>query len=239
MGLFSDVLHVWQRDRDQVLPALSDALAAAKYSVTTMPVSPPHPDADGDDLLFFVAPQAGNWTVILQAHAYRRDAPHLSDLAGILSAKLGTYALSLNVHDDDILFYNLYRAGEALDGYNSSPQYFEQEPLSEEQIRSQHHDSFALAPLLPEGTTLDQLQAILDKGWWAAHDAGRLDESGLAPDDEAAFAGEEERMVALANLLQLHGAPIGYPYAAWYHSPKINWTALIALKAQPRAGAAR
>ena len=202
-----------------------------------MPVSPPHPDADGEDLLFFVAPQVANWTVVIQAHAYRPGAPHISDLAGKLSAKLSTYALSLNVHDDDILFYNLYREGEALDGYNSSPQYFEQAPLSEEQIRSQRHDPSAFSPLLPEGTTLDQLRAILDKGWWTAHDAGRLDESGLAPDDEPAFPGEEERMVALANLLQLHGSPTGYPYAAWYHSPKINWTALMALKAQPGARA--
>jgi hypothetical protein len=221
-----------------VISALTRALAT-RYTFTSMPVSFPPPDADGNDLLFFLAPQVGNWTVVIQAHATRRGNPHLSDLAYILSAKLNTCTLTLNVHDDDILFYNLYRAGKELDGYNSAPQYFEQEPLSEEKILAQRHDPFSFTPLLPKGATCDQLQAILNKGWWAAHDAGRLGQNGLPPRGEPHFVFEHERMIALGDLLQLHGAPTGYPYAGWYRSSKINWTSLIALQGRPKAADSR
>jgi hypothetical protein len=46
-------------------------------------------------------------------------------------------------------------------------------------------------------------------------DAGELDHNGvpLRGDDGYAFKGE--RMSAFGTLLQLHGSPGSYPYAAW------------------------
>jgi len=128
------------------------------------------------------------------------------------------------VHDDDVLYYNLYRDGEDLDGYNSNPQYFESAKLAERAIAEQRHDPQPFEPLLPDGVSVPDLRAILDRGWWAACNAGHLDSDGVQPYDGPRFVFEGDRMIAIGNLLQLHGGKEGYPYAGWAAADSnINW----------------
>lgn len=128
------------------------------------------------------------------------------------------------VHDDDVLCYNLCRDGEDLDGYNSNPQYFERARLSKQVVEEQRHDPRPFEALLPEGVSLSDLRGLLDRGWWSACNAGRLDADGVQPPDEPGFVFEGERMIAIGNLLQLHGSHEGYPYAGWADpDASIDW----------------
>src|SRR5262249_23564787 len=131
--------------------------------------------------------------------------------------------LTFVVHDDDVFFYNLDCNGDSLDGYNSFPQYFEQERITEADIEAQRHTPEAFSPVLPRGVSVDDLLGLLQSGWWAAHDAGELDEDGVPNDVDDRFVFEGERMIAIGNLLHLHGASSGYPFAAWAEAPASAW----------------
>jgi len=232
MGLFSSVIHVREASGEAVCEALSNTVPHWNFRLSDRrnAVGPPQ-DAPREGLLYLVSPLQGSWTTVIEAHGFVKNAPWLSDLAKSLSAALATYTLALMVHDDDVLFYNLCRDGEDLDGYNSDPQYFERVRLSEQVIAEQRHDPAPFETLLPEGVGLSDLQEILDRGWWSACNAGRLDSDGLQPSHEAGFVFEGERMIAIGNLLQLHGSSEGYPYAGWGDTDAdINWAAFQELR---------
>jgi hypothetical protein len=244
MGLFSSVLHVRDTPRENVLPAVDAILRDAGFSrVETLPVP-----ADGPRALanhdaavsagpyYLVSAAQGRWLTIIEAHfALRRlGAPHLSDLSLRLSAGLSSYALALVVHDDDLFFYNLDRDGGSLDGYNSCPQYFEQTQLPDEKIEEQRHRPEPFQPILPAGRSLDELLALLNRGWWNAYDSGNLDENGVAQRDRDGSVFEVERMTAFGNLLHLHGEQGQYPYAVWGEAKTIAWPEFVALRYRKR-----
>jgi hypothetical protein len=138
------------------------------------------------------------------------------------------------VHDDDLFFYNLERNGQSLGGYNSCPQYFEQERLSDARIEEQRHNPAPFQQLLPAGRTLDELCSLLNRGWWRAHDSGALDENGVMQGSDDGYVFEGERMTAFGTLLQLHGNEGEYPYAAWGESDEIPWAEFVALRYRRR-----
>lgn len=224
MGLFSSVIHVRDANAEIVCKALAEAVPSWKFKLTEQRVIPNgHQYAPSGSLQYLVSPLYGSWSTIIESHSFVEGAPWLSELARSLSAALGNYTLSLMVHDDDVLFYNLCKDGLDLDGYNSNPQYFETARLSADSIGEQRHDPRPFAPLLPEGVNISELQTILDRGWWSACNAGRLDNDGVQPEDEPSFVFEGERMIAIGNLLQLHGRNDGYPFAGWADAPRLEW----------------
>ena len=85
-------------------------------------------------------------------------------------------------------------------------------------------------PLLPSGQTLENLQALLSRGWWNAYNSGALDEHGVASRADDGFVFEAERMTAFGTMLRLHGDQGEYPFAAWGESKKIDWQELMALR---------
>lgn len=184
----------------------------------TGPTSPP-----GSEVTYAYGPLAGAWAAIVEVDVAKTDDPWLSEVGMALSKALGTHALSLMVHDDDLLFYNLDYAGKTLDGYNSNPQYFEQERRSEESVMEQRHSPMAFVPLLPPGVSLSSLEAVLNQVWWAAHDAGQLDEDGVPTKDDDLFGFEGDRLQELGNLLRLHGTNSGYPFAGWVDAEPATW----------------
>lgn len=244
MGLFSSVLHVHDKAREDVLPALDSLLRAASFSrAETLPVSAKgpyalanHEKAVAEGPYYLVSPLRGRWLTIIEAH-FALDSegvPHLSDLGNRLSAALSCYSLALFVHDDDLFFYNLDRDGKSLDGYNSCPQYFEQEPLPDAQIEEQRHLPEPFQPLLPAGISLDELRTLLNRGWWNGYDSDTLDENGVVQENGDSFVFEGERMAAFGTLLQLHGTRGEYPYAAWGEGTDIAWPDFIALRYRQR-----
>lgn len=236
MGLFSNVLHVYRAPTDRVIGALDTQLSACGF----LKAPPQSISSAGPSQLllpsgpcYFVSPLNGDWLTIVEAHVLGFEgAPETATLASTISEALRTYALSLIVHDDDVLFYNLEHRGQSLDGYNSNPQYFENDPLSEEFIASQRHTPEAFTPILPRSVTVAELRALLDRGWWRAHDEGRLDEHGVPVDDED-LLDEGDRMTELGTLLQLHGSAGQYPYSAWSTSEAITWSSFRAIPYTP------
>lgn len=244
MGLFSSVIHVRNKQREDVLPALDAILRDAGFSrAETLPVSAegPHGLAEHDKAVaagpyYLVSPLRARWLTIIEAHSalHSQDVPHLSDLCNRLSGALSCFTLALVVHDDDLFFYNLERDGKSLDGYNSCPQYFEQERLPDAHIEEQRHAPEPFQPLLPRGHSLDELRALLKRGWWEAHDSSNLDENGVAQGGDDGFVFEGERMTAFGTLLELHGGQGKYPYAAWGEANGIAWPEFVALRYRKR-----
>ncbi|OAI51269.1 hypothetical protein AYO44_05050 [Planctomycetaceae bacterium SCGC AG-212-F19] len=238
MGLFSSVLHVRDKPRESLLPALDTILRDAGFSrVEALPITaqgpyalPNHDGAVSSGPYYLVSRMHGHWLTVIEAHFALSGAPHLADLGNRLSAALSCYALALVVHDDDLFFYNLDRDAKSLDGYNSCPQYFEQERLPDAKIEEQRHTPEPFQPLLPAGRSLEELRALLNRGWWNAYDSGNLDENGIAQGDDDGFVFEGERMSAFGTLLQLHGDQGEYPYAGWGESTSIAWPEFVALR---------
>jgi hypothetical protein len=238
MGLFSSVLHLRDTTREQVLPALDAVLQDAGFSRSeTIQIPskgpyalPAHDEAVSSCPYYLVSPLNGRWLTVIEAHFAVRGAPHLADLGNRLSATLACFGLALIVHDDDVFFYNLDRGGIPLDCYNSCPQYFEQGRLPDAEIEEQRHTPEPFQPILPLGHSIEELCALLDRGWWNAYDSGNLDENGVDQSDTDGFMFEDERMTAFGNMLQLHGEKGNYPYAAWGESTEIAWPEFVALR---------
>jgi hypothetical protein len=88
---------------------------------------------------------------------------------------------------------------------------------------------------LPADRSLDELRALLNRGWWHAFDSGNLDEHGVAQADDNSFVFEGERMTAFGTLLRLHGNQGEYPYAAWGEAIGIAWPEFVALRYRNRS----
>ena len=86
------------------------------------------------------------------------------------------------------------------------------------------------------GHRVDQLRPWLSRGWWDAHDAGRLDEDSLPLSEHDLNPFDEKvRMRAFGSLLQLHGRTDPYPYAAWGDTQaSIDWQSFLFIRYLPR-----
>jgi hypothetical protein len=72
----------------------------------------------------YVAPTVNGCTIVFDEACETQDTDILEALAAQLSQRFACPALAVLNHDDDILWYKLYDAGQALDEYNSAPDYF-------------------------------------------------------------------------------------------------------------------
>jgi hypothetical protein len=232
MGLFASVIHVRTPEPKGLRGTLDAALlkyGLRPYVVLAVPPEGPRAIAEFEALRlnnpsYLLSTRGGPWLTVIEASFAVDGTPWLSELAVELGKRLDTYTLSLMVHDDDVLFYNLDRAGEPLDGYNSFPQYFEKERLSEREIEDQRHTPMVFRSLVADEGRLRRLQEVLDRGWWRAHDSGQLDDDGLPTDDDGFPLGSEgERMAEVGDVLGIPGDVTPYPYAEWLTSTAIDW----------------
>ena len=106
------------------------------------------------------------------------------------------------MHDDAVLYYNLDKQGESIDGYNSDYQYFLTEPADKEEVLSQRHITAGFSILLPVTKSTDELDKILNEGYWEAFDNGELDEDG-APSDDKYFIDEQDRFERIGKYLEI------------------------------------
>jgi hypothetical protein len=230
MGLFSAVMHVRKVPASELTRGLDLVMQGHGFvRRRNEPLSERAPKLPGDGVVGYACgPLRGDWCTVVQAHFYVDGAPSLSDVGMELSKQLNTHVLSLEVHDGDVFYYYLDEGGSRLDHYDSEPMYFNfnQEPLAESQVEARRHHPEPFAPLLPAGVALDSLVALLDSGWWQAHDKGELDAHGLMTYE--AFAADnlpaDDRMAAFGKLLQLHGEPSDYPYVAWAEARPATWS---------------
>jgi len=75
-----------------------------------------------------VTPEQNGCVVVFIDTPFRQDMD--PQLAVRLSDEFDCPLLSITDHDDDILFFQLYRSGQLIDEYNSAPDYFERSKRS-------------------------------------------------------------------------------------------------------------
>ena len=106
----------------------------------------------------YVSSQKGGW-VTVYSEAMDEQGDETKRLAGELSKVLKTEVFGFQVFDSDIAMYWLYRNGEMLDEFNSSPDYFEGE--KDEEAGGSGGNPEIVLPLCVGGATREQLQEIL------------------------------------------------------------------------------
>lgn len=103
----------------------------------------------------------------------------------------------------------------------------------------QNHGRCAVPLMMRFSLRATALQEILDRGWWRAHDSGRLDDDGVPTDDDDFGLGSEgERMAQVGDILGIPGDITPYPYAEWLTSAAIQWPAFefVAYAPEGQAG---
>jgi len=230
MGLFSSILHVYQRKQAEVVIELSNELRQ-NFNISALQ------KIDYDDIsyqkildgsahsqkgiYYLITETHGNWITIVEVSVNLNDPFYVYSLANGLSRRLNTYALSFHLHDSDVLYYNLEKRGVSLDGYNSDYQYFLDAPAAKEEIFSQRHSPQVFKEILPSLKNVDQLNSILNEGYWDAFDNGDLNDDGI-PIDEKYTVDEEDRFERVGRYLEIFSYA-EYPFANWYHNlSKLN-----------------
>jgi hypothetical protein len=72
-----------------------------------------------------VSPEHNGCVVAYDEKSESQDFEIITELGSRLSLSLGAPVLATVVHDDDILYFQLYQNGEITDDYDSSPGYFD------------------------------------------------------------------------------------------------------------------
>ena len=144
-------------------------------------------------MFILITPRIGIWTTIVEINVKLDNPFYLYELTNSISKKLLTHTLSFHLHDDDILLYSLDKSGISLDGYNSNYQYFLTEPAERQEVVSQRHAPEVFVELLPDTKSIDQLNSILNEGYWKAFDKNDMDENGV-PNDDKYFIDEQDRL---------------------------------------------
>jgi hypothetical protein len=240
MGLFSTVLHIYNRSQADTLKELKNDLqlnhSLMSFSKVDISNSSYQNVLDNEvyakpGLFYLVTQLQGNWTSIVELNVSIDNPFYLYDLANTLSKQLDTYALSFHLHDDDVLYYNLDNKGESLDGYNSDFQYFHSEPVAKDDIVAQRHSPEHFFTILPKSKTIEGLNDILNEGMWSAFDNEELDEEGCPIDDDKYYVDEQDRFERVGKYLEIFSKD-DYPFADWYSNlTKFNLDNCYLLKA--------
>jgi hypothetical protein len=240
MGLFSTVIHIYKKSQADIVNGLKNELQQnrgftnfSKLDITNSN----HQDILDNEVyseqaIFYLVTQPhGNWTTIIELNVNVDNPFYLYDLTNELSKQLDTYALSFHLHDDDVLYYNLDKQGESLDGYNSNYQYFLTEPADKEEVLSQRHTPESFSNILPATKNTAALNEILNEGYWEAFDNDELDEDGV-PNDDKYFIDEQDRFERAGKYLEIYSND-DYLFADWLGNlTKLKLSGCYLLKAE-------
>ncbi len=167
---------------DRVVDALRDMTSAEGFV----------PAAEGEPADRTILVEDGPaWLSIYDESTEGQRQDDLDHLAARLSEHLATEALSILVHDSDVLELRLFRSGEQLDRFNSHPSYFGK--VSAKKRKAMAGNAELWAPLLAPGANDKDLRSVWDR--------------------EKLFA--EETLAETSKLLGLDGGRtgIGFNYA--------------------------
>jgi hypothetical protein len=144
----------------------------------------------------YVSPTVNRFTTVYDREAEQQDFDVIELVGRELSLDLECPVIGAVLHDDDVLYYWLFRNGDVRHAYNSSPAYFD--PDSE--------------PLPPEGGDADELCESF--GVPSAVDTVEAILRQVLLDDSASLTGELERHRALAAVFGMPDHAIGVGYDA-------------------------
>lgn len=144
----------------------------------------------------YVSPTVNCFTTVYDREAEHQDFDVIEQVGRELSLDLQCPVMGVVLHDDDVLYYWLFRSGDVHHTYNSSPAYFD--PDSE--------------PLPPEGGDADELCVSFGVPSAADRIEAILRQNLL--EDGASLTGELERHWALAAVFGMPDHAIGVGYDA-------------------------
>lgn len=140
----------------------------------------------------FVTPSRGGYIVIYDEQC-DEGGLYPNEFASHLSQALGSIAFLVTVHDDDILYVDVFANGERLDEYDSCPNYFSEE--------DEEDDS-------PEGGN----PAVLCNAFGCKDEKAVADVLYCQDEDSDIWIFATERHRALVKLLDLPEFAVGYGY---------------------------
>jgi hypothetical protein len=227
MGLFSTVLHIYKKSQTDVINGIANELQQT-YNIFKINKIDSKSAAfqsilEGQmqaGIAYLITERHGNWITVIEVAVTLDEPFFLYELTNGISRQLNTYALSFHLHDSDVLLYNLDKDGLSLDGYNSDYQYFLDVPAEVNDILSQRHAPQSFDDVLPESKNVDQLNVILNEGYWKAFDDDALDEDGIPAGEY--FVDEEDRFERIGKYLEIF-SDNEYPFSNWYDNlDKLN-----------------
>ena len=101
----------------------------------------------------------GRWLTIYDEGTEGQDDKRLDALAGALSAELETSAVTVLVHDSDVLEMRLFEDGKRADRYNNAPGYFDERVSKKAAAEAAGHPE-RWSHLLRDGVTAAAVRAI-------------------------------------------------------------------------------
>lgn len=117
MGAFFTNVQVRGGDRAAIARALrADASASGMDE---------HEGEGADRTILILPPDEGGWVAVFDERTESQDLASLEALGALLSRVTSSPAVSVLVHDSDVLDLRLYRDGARVDRYDSFPGYFE------------------------------------------------------------------------------------------------------------------
>lgn len=144
----------------------------------------------------FVSPQLGGYVTIYDERC-DEGGLYPNEFATELSQKLDTVVFLATVHDDDILYFDVFDKGDRLDEYDSCPDYF-----------SEQDEDEGSEPLPPEGGN----PGVLCEVFGCANRKAVEEVLYTQDEDSDLVIFAHERHGALAGLLGLPGFSVGYGY---------------------------
>jgi hypothetical protein len=142
----------------------------------------------------FVSPTQNGFTTIYDRESDEQDFDLIERLGSALSESLNCPVLAAVLHDDDVLYYWLFRDGEVSHDYNSSPAYFDPDS---EPLPPAGGDGHELCETFGCPSAENQVKHLLAQDLFS---------------DEATIPGELERHEALAKMLGLPPCSVGVGY---------------------------
>jgi hypothetical protein len=145
----------------------------------------------------FVSPTIDRYSVVYERTTEEQDFTEIDTLGKKLSDSFGAPVLAAVLHDDDVLYLWLFRAGECCDFYDSLPQYFD--PDAE--------------PGAPEGGN----SAMLCEAFEHPHNEERVEtllRANLLDEELPEISGELERHQALIRELGMPAFAAGVTFSS-------------------------
>jgi hypothetical protein len=143
-----------------------------------------------------VTPKVGDYTVAFDSVCDEQNVDGIQAVTSRLSRELRCPALTVIVHDDDVLGYFLYREGELGDWYNSCPSYFDFGSKEE--------------PAAPKGGNAEQLCKVFGAGKPQALETMLRKRPG-----EGGYVFETERHRDLVSALLLPKCTVGTAFESF------------------------
>ncbi|HVK69738.1 MAG TPA: hypothetical protein VM694_35010, partial [Polyangium sp.] len=123
MGAFFTNVHVRLPPGASLEPLRAALIAAAEEEGAGLCAE----GAEPDRTVLILGPNKHGWVSIYDERTEGQDQARLDDLAALASRALGAPALTVLVHDSDVLCMDLFAEGACVDRYNSHPRYFDEE----------------------------------------------------------------------------------------------------------------